>query len=446
MKKLAEEIFRAGLAAVLPGKLIREQMSVRDAVLKIGGLALDLRPIKNIYVVGAGKASAVMAKEMEALLGDRIAEGHIVVKYGHGCGLKHIQLTEAGHPTPDANGVHGAAEILRIAKRAAEGDLVLCLLSGGGSALMADYPDGAQLPDLIKLNQLLVGCGADIAGINAVRKHLSKMKGGRLAQAAWPARLLTLVLSDVIGDPLDVIASGPTAPDPSTFADALDIVRKFGLAPDMPGALLKHLEAGAEGRIAETPKIGDPIFERTQNVIIGNNRMALQAGLTKAIGLGFDARIVNTPLTGDARVMGREIIKVALALRRSPTIMKDVCLLLGGETTVKVGAPGLGGRNQHLALAAAIELADKSGITLLSAGTDGSDGPTDAAGAVVDCQTASGARAMGMEPNRYLNEFDSYHFFKAVGGHVVTGPTLTNVMDMVVVLVEKSHPGVVVIP
>src|SRR5580698_1732864 len=228
-RKMAEEIFRAGVAAVLPDKLIRRQVRVENSILTVGDCKFDLRSIKNVYVIGAGKASAFMAKEIEALLGNRITEGHIIVKYGHGCELKHVQLTEAGHPTPDANGVKGTVEILRIAKKAEADDLVLCLLSGGGSSLMADYPDGAQLEDLIQVNRLLVRCGADITEINTIRKHLSRVKGGQLAKAVHPARMVSLILSDVIGDPLDVIASGPTAPDQSNFHDAMNVVWKYDL-------------------------------------------------------------------------------------------------------------------------------------------------------------------------------------------------------------------------
>ena len=438
-REMAEEIFRAGIAAVLPDKLIREWVHLQDSSLIIGHLKFDLSSIKNIYVIGAGKASALMAKEVDAILGNQIAEGHVITKYGHGCDLKYITLTEAGHPTPDANGVKGTSELLRIAKRAADDDLVLCLLSGGGSALMADYPDGAQLGDLIKVNQLLVNCGADITEINTVRKHLSKVKGGQLAREVHPAQMVSFILSDVIGDPLDVIASGPSVADSSTFQDVLEVIEKFSLEPDIPPVLLKHLIEGVAGRIPETPKYGDPIFDRVHNAIIGNCSMALEASLKKACDLGLDTKIATTPLSGDSALMAKTILNDALVIQRDPAIAKNVCLLFGGETTIKVTGSGLGGRNQHLALAAAIELENKPGITLLSAGTDGTDGPTNATGAAVDSQTIAQAKAKGIDANRYLEEFDSYHFFKKAGGHIITGPTTTNVMDMVVVIVEKIN-------
>jgi glycerate 2-kinase len=434
-RKCAGEIFRAGVAAVLPDKLVRAQVSLQNANLAIGNATFDLRSFRDIYVVGAGKACGLMAGEVEAILGDRITDGHGITKYGHGCGLRRIKMTQAGHPTPDANGLKGTQEILRIARRAAKDDLVLCLLSGGASALMADCPDGAALDDLIHVNELLVRCGANIAQINAVRKHLSRIKGGQLAKAAQPASIAALILSDVGGDPLDVIASGPTAPDRSTFRDALETVEKFGIAPQMPPAFHQHLIAGFQGRIPETPKEGDPIFERVHNVIIGNNRMALDAGLKKAEAMGFEARIADLALNGDAIFMARAIVHEAVAMQRR-LVNQKACLLLGGETTVKVAGPGLGGRNQHLALAAAIELANKPGITVLCAGTDGSDGPTQAAGAVVDFRTVPDARAKGIDAERHLREFDSFHFFEKAGGQIITGPTMTNVMDMAVVMVE----------
>lgn len=438
-RKMAEEIFKAGTAAVLPDKLIRDQLRIKDTSLMIGELKFDLPSIKNIYVIGAGKASAFMAKEIEAILSNRITEGHVITKYDHGCALKYVKLTEAGHPTPDANGVSGTTEILRIAKKATADDLILCLLSGGGSALMADLPDGAQLDDLIKANQLLVHCGADIAEINTVRKHLSNVKGGQLAKAAQPAQLVSLILSDVTGDPLDIIASGPTVPDKSTFQDALGVLKKFKLEPVMPPALLKRLIEGAAGRILETPKHDDPTFERVQNVIIGNCSMALQAGEKKARDLGLDTKIVTTPLSGDSALRAKSIVNDALAMQKDPAITRDICLLFGGETTIKVTGSGRGGRNQHLALAVAIELENKPGITLLSAGTDGTDGPTNATGAVVDSQTIPQAKSKRIGATNHLKEFDSYHFFEKVGGHILTGPTKTNVMDLVVVIVEKLN-------
>lgn len=434
-REMAEEIFRAGVAAVQPDQLIRRQLSVRDGILRIAGAELDLGAINKIYVIGAGKAIAFMARELESLLGNRLTEGQIIVKHGHGCPLQRIRISEAAHPTPDANGVHAAADILDLVKRATADDLVLCLFSGGASALLADCVHGAQLADLIKLNQLLVRSGAEIGEINTVRKHLSKIKGGQLARACR-ARMMTLVLSDVIGDPLDVIASGPSVPDLSTFADALAVVKTHDLEPKLPPVLLKYLQDGVLARNEETPKPGDSCFEKTWNIIIGNNRMALEGARKKAIELGFDTRLADLALSENAAGMARKTINYAMMHPRNSETGKDICVLFGGETTLKVEGDGLGGRNQHLALAAAIELAGHPGITVLAAGTDGTDGPTDAAGAVVDSRTVAEAAAKGLDPDGFLKRFDSYHFFKTAGGHVVTGPTMTNVMDIAVVLVR----------
>ena len=421
-RRAAEEIFRAGVAAVAPDRLVR---------LALDRLRLRLAPESNLYVIGAGKSSAIMAKEVEAEFGERITAGWVVVKYGHACPLERIKITEAGHPTPDANGFAGAAEVLQLAQRAGERDLVLCLLSGGGSALLADCPEGSSPEDVAQMNRLLVRSGADISEINAVRKHLSEIKGGQLARAAQPARVLSLILSDVIGDPLDVIASGPTVPDASTFNDALAVIEKYGLQEEAPQSLLRRLREGAAGWRAETPKPGDALFENVQNGIIGNNVIALEACRKKAASLGFSAQVVTASLSGDSAAAVRQILEAAWRASAS------TCLIFGGETTLQVTGAGQGGRNQHLALAAAIQLADKPGITFLAAGTDGTDGPTDAAGAVVDSATTPSARGGGIDPVHCLKTFDSHPFFRRAGGHIITGPTLTNVMDIVIVLVER---------
>jgi glycerate 2-kinase len=417
------EIFLAGLAGVRPDRLIRRHLA---------SLEIDSASTASLCVVGAGKAAGIMAQEVEALLGGRITAGHVVVKYRHACPLRHIQLTEAGHPTPDANSFRGAAEVLGLAEQAGERDVVLCLLSGGASALLSDCPAGIPPNEIVKLNELLVRCGADIAEMNAVRKHLSQIKGGQLARAAHPARVASLILSDVIGDPLDVIASGPTAPDTSTFQDAWAVLEKFNLDAEVGAAVRQHIKDGMAGRHPETPKPGDAVFQRVTNRIIGNIRTALEACQQKATELGFDTRIVDDALHGDAAAAAASVLKTV------EVASCNTCLLFGGETTVKVAGSGTGGRNQHLALAAALQLESRPGITLLAAGTDGTDGPTDAAGAVVDSQTVPAARARGIDAEHCLRNFDSHRFFQQAGGQILTGPTLTNVMDVVIVLVTAG--------
>ncbi len=435
-KIIAEQIFLAGVESVLPDKLIREHVKVKNSTLFVSSLQFSLHSINRIFVVGAGKASAMMAKEIENILGDRITDGHVVVKYGHAVVLKYITLSEAGHPISDNNGYLATQKILEIAIEAKGNDLVICLISGGGSALLADFPDGSTLNDMIIVNQLLLKSGADIKEINAVRKHLSKVKGGQLAKAAYPASLVSLILSDVIGDSWDVIGSGPTVPDTSTFEDAIRVLEKYDLFSKIPIPVLNHLQKGVDRLYPETPKPGDFIFNKTKNVLIGSNKIALEAASQKAKTMGLNPIIVTSTLEGDTIKIADQLINKALKLQSDDAIKKPCCLLFGGETTIKVNGEGTGGRNQHLALYAASLLKSKNGITLLSAGTDGSDGPTFAAGAVVNSKTNEQAATIGIDAQKYLANFDSFHFFEKAGGHIVTGPTMTNVMDLIVVIIE----------
>ncbi|MEA4974105.1 MAG: glycerate kinase [Paludibacter sp.] len=436
MRKLAEKIFLAGVDSVLPDKLIRAQMILSDDVLTICGESYDLRNINHIYVIGAGKAAALMALETERVLGNRIRAGHVVTKYDHGCALQYIGLTEAAHPVPDENGVKATEKITAIARRAKENDLVICLISGGASALLADTPEGISLEDLRITNELLVKSGATIREINIIRKHLSDIKGGQLARLIHPANCVSLILSDVVGDPVDIIASGPTAPDASEYSDAYAIVRKYKLDKTLPETVTKHLLLGSAGVIPETPDAFHPCFQTTRNRLLGSNKIALEACAQVAVQNGFDTHIITDSLQEDyTRVAGfiLENIENFLLIR---TTAQPLCLLFGGEPTVKVNGNGLGGRNQHLALYLATKLADKPGSTILCAGTDGSDGPTDAAGAVVDNTTFEISKSKGIDTFQYLEQSDSYHFFQQVGGHIRTGSTQTNVMDIIIILIN----------
>jgi hydroxypyruvate reductase/glycerate 2-kinase len=434
-RNIAEQIFLAGVKSVHPGKLIHEHICLEGGRLKIG--SAEYPEASRIFIIGAGKATAEMAAAAEDILGSRISGGHIVVKYGHTCELRRIGITEAGHPVPDANGFKGTLKILDIARQASEGDLVICLISGGGSALLTDYPEGSTPEEIAKLNDLLVKSGATIHEINTVRKHLSNVKGGGLARAIFPAVSISLILSDVPGDPLDVIASGPTVPDPTTFSEALDILDKYGIEQQTPSSLINYLSDGCNGIHPKTPKEADPVFEKAGSVLIGNNRKALTSAAEKASSLGLDTFIEDALLTGDGIKAAEYIVEKALEYRTRSQSLKPACLLFGGETTIKVTGNGLGGRNQHLALNAAILLKNTMGITILAAGTDGNDGPTDAAGAVVDSETCHSAVMKNLDPESYLSDFNSYNFFKVAGGHIITGPTLTNVMDIAVVIVEN---------
>ena len=436
VRTIAEQIFLAGINSVLPERLIVNVMSLNDNCLKIGDLNYNLEAVQNIYVIGAGKASAMMGAEVEKILGSRITEGHIVVKHGYSCKLKNIKVTEAGHPVPDSHGFKATGEILKIAGKSNINDLVICLLSGGGSALLPDFPEGSSPEEMVKVNNLLVNCGAAISEINAVRKHLSVIKGGQLGRAVYPATLVNLILSDVPGDQLDVIASGPTVPDPTTFHQALEVLEKFNLTDLVPGKILKYLNEGASGLRPETPKADDFIFAKTSNHLIGTNRLALEAAGQKTLGFNINPVIIDDQLQGDTISVAGYIMETALRFQYDKNEVKPVCLLFGGETTVTLTGSGKGGRNQHLALLLAVLLKNNPGITILSAGTDGTDGPTDVAGAVVDSDTLPDALAKNINAAEYLRNFDSYHFFKKAGGHIITGPTMTNVMDIIVVIVE----------
>ena len=434
----AEALFRAAVAAVQPAPLIRKHVRRDGDQLTIAGSTFDLSTVERIYVVGAGKATAPMAAALEEILGEAIAGGIILVKYGHAAPLRRIRTVEAAHPVPDENGLAGTRQLVALVEKAGERDLVICLLSGGGSALLIDAPPSCSLSDVQPFFGQLLASGADIAEMNTVRKHLSVVKGGNLARVAFPARVVSLVLSDVIGDPLDVIASGPTVADPTTFADALRIVGKYGLTERAPAALLAHLQKGLRGEVPETPKTSDAALAKTTNYLVGSNRIALEAALAEARRQGFHPRIMTDCIAGEAREVAGEVVREAKRVASDATAPKPACLLWGGETTVTLsGAGGLGGRNQELALAAALLLENEPGITVLSGGTDGTDGPTDAAGAVVNGATAPAARDQGIVPEDYLAAHDAYHFFRKAGGHLVTGPTLTNVMDIIIVLVEK---------
>jgi glycerate 2-kinase len=433
---LAEKIFLAGVERVLPENLISKEMMIRGNCLLIGSLEFSLEAIDKIFVIGAGKASAKMAAEVEKILGNRITEGHIVVKYGHSCKLKYIKVTEAGHPVPDSKGYQATNAILKIARKAGTNDLVICLISGGGSALLADFPEESSPEEMISLSNLLINSGASITEINTVRKHLSLVKGGQLARTVTPGTTISLILSDVIGDPLDVIASGPTTPDPTTYKNAFNVLEKYNLTGSVPAGILSYLKSGCSGMIEETPKPGDQLFKKTFNLLIGTNRIALEASKRKAEQLGFSSFIIDDKLQGDIYGVAKNITGIAIKYKDDDNILKPACLLFGGEPTLRMTGHGIGGRNQHLALLCSQLIQTQIGIAVLAAGTDGTDGPTDAAGAVVDSFAVKDALSKNIDPEKYLKEFDSYNFFKNAGGHIITGPTGTNVMDIVIAIIE----------
>jgi glycerate 2-kinase len=402
LREHALDIFQAALEAADPRGVCRKWAAEQFQ-----------QPSGRVFVVGAGKASAAMAQGIEEVLGSRISAGLINVKYGHTLPLQWIELNECGHPIPDENGVRGARRIAQIASDANAGDLVICLISGGASALLPDPSGDLTLAEKQEVTRQLLACGATIHEINTVRKHLSAIKGGQLAALAEPAKIVTLILSDVIGDNLDVIGSGPTAPDLSTVADALAVLAKFKI--DTPAVRALH----------ETPK-----HSRAQNIVIGSNRQALAAAATRARSLGFHTLLLASTIEGETRDVARLHAAIAREICESGNpVAIPACVISGGETTVTLRGQGKGGRNQEFALAAAIDIAGMDNTVILSAGTDGTDGPTDAAGAVADGMTADSTAAA------YLTDNDSYHYFAPRGGLIITGPTNTNVMDIHLVLV-----------
>lgn len=437
LRREGQEIFAASLAAVDPVRLIRSALKRRGAILSVGTRQYDLHRFGRVFVIGAGKASAAMAQGVEQVLGDRLDDGRVIVKDGYGKPLKKIRVIEAGHPVPDERGIRGTEDLLNLLAGTKKDDLVLSLLSGGGSALFDAYPEGMILADVRKATELLLACGATISEINSIRKHISRVKGGQLAVHAAPATLLTLVLSDVIGDPLDVIASGPTVPDPTTFADALSVLKKYRLRKIFPASIVKHLRRGEAGGVPETPKGRLSIFRKIENRIVGNNEMAVLAAAARARKLGYRPMVLTTSLQGEAREAAKFLAAVAKEVARSDRpVKKPACLIAGGETTVTIGGKGKGGRNQEMALAAAFEIAGEKGILFLSGGTDGSDGPTDAAGAMVDGNTLHRAGKKGLSAAAFLAHHDSYSFFDRLDGHIKTGSTFTNVMDLAILLVD----------
>ena len=431
LREDATAIFRAALEAVDPAAAIRRHLRRQGDRLRVGDRSYDLAHLRRVLVVGAGKAGAPMAAALEEILGDRIAAGIVTVKAGHGGPTRRVRIQEAAHPVPDAAGLASAQAILDLVRGAAAEDLVVALISGGGSALLPIPAPGITLEEKQQVTKQLLSCGATIQEINAVRKHISAVKGGQLARAAAPAQVLTLVLSDIIGDPLDAIASGPTAPDQTTFAQALAILDRYGIRAAVPPAVRDHLEAGAAGRVPETPKPGDSLFRQVHHQIVANNSQALEAAAAAAATRGYRTLILASGIHGEAREVAKVLAALLLEVRATGhPVEPPCCLVAGGETTVTVRGRGTGGRNQEMALAAALVLQGTEGVLFFSAGTDGTDGPTDAAGAASDGQTVARARAAGLEAARHLVENDAYPFFRALGDLIVTGPTRTNVMDV----------------
>jgi len=436
-------VLEAALHAVDPGPAVGRALQRVANQLTIGSVVYDLDRLERIFLLGFGKAAVAMGLAAVEVLGERLTAGALLTKHGHAAGAEawpaSVAVLEAGHPVPDVAGVQAATRIAALAQQATARDLVLCLVSGGGSALLTLPAEGLTLADLQATTAALLRCGATIDEINTLRKHLELLKGGQLARLASPATVASLVLSDVVGSPLDVIASGPTVPDHSTWAEAWQIVQRHGLEAVLPVPVVQRLRAGLDGHLPDTPKPGDAAFGRCQTVVVADNALAASAAQAAAQEQGFAALILSTFVEGEAR----EVARVAVALGREVVVSgrpaaPPACLLLGGETTVTLHGAGQGGRNQELALAAALLLAripEGNRIVLASLATDGSDGPTDSAGGLVDAGTVARGSALGLDAARHLAHNDAYPFLAATGDLLRTGPTQTNVNDLIAVFV-----------
>jgi glycerate 2-kinase len=426
-------IFNAAVKAVDPAHAVRRYVCVSDSAIEVVDRSYAFHDFRNIYILGAGKAAVPMAQALESLLGERLSGGIVVTKHGQARRLRKVHVIEAAHPIPDLAGEEGARQIAAISQQATEDDLIFFLVSGGGSALLPYPIDGLTLADKQRVTQLLLRSGATIREMNTLRRHLSQVKGGKLARMAYPAQVIGLIVSDVVGDTLEDIASGPSAPDRSGYADCLAIMRKYRLVDSIPASVRVTLERGFRGEIAETVKADDIAFTKVQNLIIASNRLATEAASSHATALGYRSEILSNAIEGESREVAKQQAAMLKQVLTHPRT-EPVCFILGGETTVTVRGDGIGGRNQEFALAAAIELAGVPGGVVLSAGTDGIDGPTDAAGAIVDGATVSRGRFHGCEAAQFLARNDAYNFLHATGDLLITGPTQTNVMDLQVML------------
>jgi glycerate 2-kinase len=442
MKRMSKAIFSKALTAVDPSNILKDRIRIQRNRLSVkmegdSEKVFDLDAFDKIFVVGSGKGSNTMAQAIEEIFGDRLTKGVITTKYGHLLPLKKIKIIEAGHPIPDQKGYEGAKKIRRLLKESGPKDLVIFLLSGGGSALLP-FPAGhIDLKEKQEVTQLLLDCGADIKEINTIRKHISMIKGGWLAKWAFPSTVIGFILSDVVGDRLDVIGSGPTVPDPSTFEEAWEILKKYDLLKEISLSIQKHLQSGKEGKVEETPKPGEVVFEKVYNSLIGSNILALLEAKKEAESLGLNTVILSSSIEGETREAARFHTAVAKEVISSENpIPRPACILSGGETTVNIKGNGLGGRNQEFVLAGALEISGIEKVVILSGGTDGSDGPTDATGALADHTTVQRAKTMGLNPKAHLENNDAYPFFQKLGDLLITGPTHTNVMDVRILLVD----------
>ncbi|MGD8779265.1 MAG: glycerate kinase [Ignavibacteria bacterium] len=437
MKSKLKELFLAGIERVKPQNLFDNCLSLNNNLLMIKNShdekkVFDLNLFENIFIIGAGKASAEMASVIEKIFGEYNLTGSVLTKYGFTSPTGKINILEAGHPVPDENGINGAQKIIEVLNSATEKDLIINLLSGGASSLLVSPVDEISLEDKRKISDLMINCGADITEINTVRKKFSNVKGGKLLNYAYPATVISFIISDVAGDNLEFIGSGPTVNDTSTYKDAYKIISKYELIDNLPSNAVKYLEDRLNGMGPKSESNAD-IFKKTHNILLGNNKLALEAVKEKALQAGLMPQIVNYNLTGDVHFAAEEIL---YDIEKNINEKKCNCLIYGGETTVNVKGNGKGGRNQEFALILAEKIKDKNNVYFLSGGTDGNDGNTEAAGAIADGATIQRAKNKKLDYQKYLFNNDSYSFFKELDDLIITGPTKSNVMDIQIVLID----------
>jgi len=436
-RRIALNCILSALKAVNPKKAIFDNVKRKGNMLIIGSHKFDLANYRNIYILGSGKASGLMAEAIEKILGDKITSGIINVVKGteNLIRTEKIKINGATHPIPGEEGMNGVKSMLEIARKAGKNDLIIVLISGGGSALMPCPAEPVTLEDKKIVTNLLLKCGATINEINTVRKHLSSFKGGQLAKTAYPATLVSLIISDVVGDPLDIIASGPTVPDNSTFQDAYNVLRKYNLLDKIPENVKRRVQLGLLGKIEETPKPESKAFRNVYNILIASNRTACIAAVKKARELGMNSMLLSTYIEGEARHVGTVLAGLVKEIYYYNTpVKKPAVIVCGGETTVTVIGTGKGGRNQELALGTALKISGLNGVVIASIGTDGKDGTSDAAGAIIDGQTLKRAEKIGLDATKYLADNNSFVFFKKLGDAIFTGPTGTNVNDLIIIV------------
>ncbi len=437
-------ILESALKAVDPKRAVENFLKLEDGCLKLepGNISYDLADVGEIYVVGGGKAGGAMSEAVENILGDRIKKGNVNVLKGTegNYQLDIITLNGAAHPVPDLDGVKGVKRMLDTVEKASEDDIVIVLISGGGSALMPYPAEGISLNDLQETTSLLLMSGATINELNSVRKHLSGFKGGKLAESCFPSTVISLILSDVVGDPIDTIASGPTAPDNSFFRDAHNVMINRKVWEPAPQEVKNRILMGLDGGISETPKPGDEIFEKVSNNVIANNAIAAEAACKAADMLGYNSFVLSTFVEGEAKEVGTVFAGIAREVEfKNRPVKKPGAVIIGGESTVRVSGEGVGGRNMELALSASQKIPGAALIACLA--TDGIDGPTDSAGAIIDDYTLSRAEKKGLDVGVFLENNDSYSFFRALEDFIFTGPTGTNVNDLAVIMVGDQHQG-----